>query len=471
MTNIITTERPVVPLHLLEALAATAPEAVTVSGARSGGRAFDLDEYIARHDLNVGPARPWKGTGRKWIGDCPWNPGHTDRSFFIAQLPNGAITAGCQHNSCQGHNWASLRDLLEPFPIPNPYRSWEVGNGKKETGAALSNPLATVVRVWERGEPAPRENVIGELVKAATMAILYADGGIGKSYLMLLWLILLLLGRDFAGRATKKIAAAVYLDAELDADEFTRRAFAVARGLGLQEPPQGLHYWQLPGPLSKPDVRDAVRTVLVGTGAEVTVLDSLTIAAGVDAGGQAEMTPILREVNSWPGTKLCIDHPPAPKAGVHTSTARPFGTTFKYNLARSVMQLVRADGGALTLRQTKNNFGPIAEPIHLALTFSSGAVTVEHLKDGDERLSGVEEHLPAMERVALALGRHAEGTTAEALAEELDVKAKTASNYLTALKQRGRAANIGGRWHSQFPIPIDVGNGNDPEDEAEEGEL
>ena len=105
----------VVTQEQLEALAAMIPEPEADPHKRNGysGKPFDLELWIQEHNLDVGTARDWNG-GKRWIFNvCPWKPEHTDRSAFIVRLANGAIAAGCKHNSCQGQNWHSLREMVE----------------------------------------------------------------------------------------------------------------------------------------------------------------------------------------------------------------------------------------------------------------------------------------------------------------------------------------------------------------------
>ncbi|MFH0882499.1 MAG: hypothetical protein V2A56_05910 [bacterium] len=105
----------VVPQKKLEALAAPI-QSLNLQHLPSTSPRFDLDAWIRDHQLNVTGPRPWNGgQGRKWIFRvCPWNSEHTDRSAYIAQLPGGAIAAGCHHNGCQGKGWRELRDMIEP---------------------------------------------------------------------------------------------------------------------------------------------------------------------------------------------------------------------------------------------------------------------------------------------------------------------------------------------------------------------
>ncbi|GHO82982.1 hypothetical protein [Dictyobacter formicarum] len=73
--------------------------------------AFDLAAWIAANHLDVQGPKPWNN-GMRWIFNvCPWNADHTDRSAYIVQFENGAIAAGCQHNSCREKTWQDLRRL------------------------------------------------------------------------------------------------------------------------------------------------------------------------------------------------------------------------------------------------------------------------------------------------------------------------------------------------------------------------
>src|SRR5258708_4519746 len=121
----VPTSRDVVPQALLEAMATPLP-ALTRTFSSSGRSfttsspdspspsLFDLEHWISRYQLAVDDPVSWQG-GKKWIfRACPWNAEHTDRSAYIIQRENGAIGAGCQHNSCQGKGWRELRALYEP---------------------------------------------------------------------------------------------------------------------------------------------------------------------------------------------------------------------------------------------------------------------------------------------------------------------------------------------------------------------
>lgn len=118
-----------VPLELLQTLAATLPKQPARSQTRYQDRSepFDLDRWLAQHDIPVHHTAPWNG-GQKWVlSQCIWNPTHADKSAYILRFSNGAIAAGCQHNSCQGQDWNDFREAVDP------------GRGERQ-GSSTSTP-------------------------------------------------------------------------------------------------------------------------------------------------------------------------------------------------------------------------------------------------------------------------------------------------------------------------------------------
>ena len=108
----------VVPREMLEILAGQSPaEAATPN--HPNGRTilpstFDLDAFMSRHFPDAHGPTPYQG-GRRWVlRACAWDPSHTDHSAWVIEWGNGAIAAGCSHNSCQGRGWRDLRQTMEP---------------------------------------------------------------------------------------------------------------------------------------------------------------------------------------------------------------------------------------------------------------------------------------------------------------------------------------------------------------------
>ena len=108
----------VVPYDLLFDLAVEPPavEPKPMNGATGHyGEAFDVSGWLAGHGIAVHTIKD-TGKGRVWVlKACPFHPDHNDKAPFIRQLGNGAVHAGCHHDSCRGHwGWKDLRGKYEP---------------------------------------------------------------------------------------------------------------------------------------------------------------------------------------------------------------------------------------------------------------------------------------------------------------------------------------------------------------------
>ncbi len=151
--------KELVSLELLSALAKLVPRSSDdhSAGSQASGR-FDLEQWIADHNLPLASAGSWKEGCRYILQACLWDPSHTNRSAYIIQFPNGAIAAGCHHNSCAGKGWHDLRDQVEP--------GWR--DASDDTDAISPND-------------SPKENQSKFLVDLAFGADLFhtADGDVG----------------------------------------------------------------------------------------------------------------------------------------------------------------------------------------------------------------------------------------------------------------------------------------------------
>ncbi len=101
----------VVPVKLLEQLAATLPDAP--HGTRTGNR-LDLGSWLKDHGIGITREKPYQGGTLYALEHCPFSSAHRDGAFAI-QFPNGAIHAGCQHTSCGAgaQRWPELRETFE----------------------------------------------------------------------------------------------------------------------------------------------------------------------------------------------------------------------------------------------------------------------------------------------------------------------------------------------------------------------
>lgn len=127
----------IVSRELLEAIAVPLP--VAESGTRTRGGSFDLERWISTHQLDVTGPSNWRG-GKKWVfARCPWNQDHEDRSAYVVQFADGALAAGCHHQSCKGNDWRALRALYEPV---HEIRASRVQTSPAASGSGSAGPGA-----------------------------------------------------------------------------------------------------------------------------------------------------------------------------------------------------------------------------------------------------------------------------------------------------------------------------------------
>lgn len=113
----------IVPAALLEQLAASAgnaePQGANHEPAHHNGEAFDVEEFLRRHQQNVDGPEHWhgqQGQGRRWVFKESPMCGHHDGAAYILEHNSGAVSAGCHHNSCNW-GWQELRAKLEPAQV------------------------------------------------------------------------------------------------------------------------------------------------------------------------------------------------------------------------------------------------------------------------------------------------------------------------------------------------------------------
>ena len=159
----------VISLERLQQLASLAPEPENHHSASNGHyQPFNLDDFIARHGISVKRESDWNGGRRFILEACPWNPDHNRGEAFIVQLANGAIGAGCQHNSCAGKGWTELRDIYEPG-----YRDHRNGSAPPRAGldgkkglSSLNSLSSPAVQIQPTIEPAAFYGLAGDIVEA-----------------------------------------------------------------------------------------------------------------------------------------------------------------------------------------------------------------------------------------------------------------------------------------------------------------
>ncbi len=139
LSSLISVPDPVtvVSHELLSRLAHIYPPSPADTGrpSRSGGRQtspFDLGEWLDQN-LPGYRSKPYLGGTIYLLDTCPFSTAHADGAYAI-QFSNGAVFAGCHHNSCGGgiQRWKELRDRFGP--------RIQAGKGREPSGARTGPP-------------------------------------------------------------------------------------------------------------------------------------------------------------------------------------------------------------------------------------------------------------------------------------------------------------------------------------------
>lgn len=147
----------IVSPELLARLGASLPPAQQPPPPEGQGTGIDLGRWLAAHGIAVRSAKPYHGGTLFTLVRCPFSAAHADGAYAI-QFANGAIHAGCHHQSCGGgkQRWPELRGQFETGAEHRQrqeaqIRSWsrdraaakaaqETGNRKRDAGAGLESP-------------------------------------------------------------------------------------------------------------------------------------------------------------------------------------------------------------------------------------------------------------------------------------------------------------------------------------------
>lgn len=318
---------------------------------------------------------------------------------------------------------------------PSPYRDERRGRKPK------------AVKFSEMKVPGPRRYLLKDLVLAAYVTLLHGDGGVAKSLLVLALSVAVAgnseqwLGRDVEN------GPVLYLDFELDAEEQARRVHQLCRGAGLAEPPDGLLYMSALGHTAR-EAFTAALEACEEHGVKLLVLDSLGPALQGDAEASRDVISFFSQAMEPFRAKgvgvLIIDHQSKLQAGQSYQSKGAFGSVYKNNLARSVIQVEATERGEGTLtvrlRHKKHNFGPLAEPFGATLTFAEDEVALEPVELEAAELAE-EATLNATDRVKLALEQGP--AYPWEIAEFTGLAVKTVKNTLTGLRKQGLVESTG----------------------------
>ncbi len=365
-------------------------------------------------------------------------------------LSNLTETYNTPHDGARMVIGRSNKSPASPFPSPYIGRDAGTEESDRESSVPASpspykdekrgrKPKA--VRFSEMKVPAPRRYLLKDLVLASYVTLLHGDGGVAKSLLVLALCVAVSGGSErWLGRDVEN-GPALYLDFELDAEEQARRVHQLCRGAGLAEPPDGLLYMSALGYTAR-EAFTAALEACEEHDVKLLVLDSLGPALQGDAEASRDVISFFSQAmepfRAIGVGVLIIDHQSKLQAGQSYQSKGAFGSVYKNNLARSVIQVEATERGegtlTLRLRHKKHNFGPLAEPFGATLTFAEEKVTLEPVELEAAELAE-EATLNATDRVKLALEQGP--AYPWEIAEFTSLAVKTVKNSLTGLRKQG----------------------------------
>ena len=340
---------------------------------------------------------------------------------------------------------------------PNPVLI--VGNGHRQSlvtpySDSDSDDDPEAVDVSTLPEPPRRDWLVSDLVPEGTVTTWFGDDGTGKSVLALALALSVASGQPFLDRPAKH-GVVLYIDTEFDQDEFVRRAYQLARGMGHSAPPAGVIYYRTRYSLTTPGGQRDIARLVERYHPTLVVLDSITLGTYTDDLKEAAAAVTLMEfLQRLPTTVLALDHIPKPPPGASQAYARPWGSFAKRAKTRHAVLITPSEAGGVVLRVTKSNLARPGTMVGADITWESDAIRVTAVSLDDESLAGVEQHLPPLEQVYRVLCQR-EALTPDELADETGLAVGTVKNKLTALRRQGRAEPLGdGRWRAVRPASL-----------------
>ena len=233
-----------------------------------------------------------------------------------------------------------------------------------------------------KAQPAPAARcLVDPILPLGDTSVLYGDGGAGKGWTATALAVATATGAALPG-GIKALARGpvLYLDWESTEDDLQDRLYLVSRGLGCGA--EGIHYRRMSRAIA--DEISAVRAEVSRLAVKLVVVDSLAPACGAEPEGADAVIRAMNALRSLGAgvTRLVIAHVSHASA-TSQAPARPYGSVFVQNLARSTWELRASDENTsvdelvVGLYHRKVNRGRKHPPIGLRYTFGDHAITLE----------------------------------------------------------------------------------------------
>lgn len=85
----------------------------------SNGQAFDLEQFLADHSMEVIQKVNISAGVRYQLAECPFDSSHKNGDAAVFAYSNGSYGFHCFHDSCSGYHWHEFREKLDPQAYSN----------------------------------------------------------------------------------------------------------------------------------------------------------------------------------------------------------------------------------------------------------------------------------------------------------------------------------------------------------------
>lgn len=286
--------------------------------------------------------------------------------------------------------------------------------------------------------------LVPNLIPRKQITVLYADGGIGKSWLALAIAVAGLQGHALSTTwSVGTINRVLYLDWESSKEDHQERLWRLTAGREALKP-GAILYHRLHRPLS--ELVDQLQREIHHEGIDFVTTDSLGAASGSEPESNDAALRTFSALRALDATHLVLAH--VSKAHAEADgPRRPFGGVYVVNTARSTIEARRLDDAEddrllVTLHHRKTNVGRLAPPSALAFTWdrTTGYVSVSQAKPDLQSSSLSAQILDAL--------RHGPETRSR-LVEELGASDAAIRSALRRLENRAKVIpitrSVGGR--------------------------
>lgn len=395
---------------------------------------------LAGADVRILPDND--GPGRKHARKVAEGLRGKARDVQIVELPGLGAGEDVSDWFDSGGTAEELQRLPSSSSLPHK-DSDDDGDGATPVRSLRLTSLASIPR-----PPNERPMIVEGMFPQRFPAILYGDGGTAKSLLAASLLMDVSRGAEsWMGHQIRQHGPVIYLDFELDLEEQSRRVYQLAEGAGLDKPPEAFYY--LSG-ADHPAGSVLKRTLELATECEavVVLLDSLGFALEGDAEASRDVLRFVREhIKPFERagiTLLIVDHQAKLTGSEGYHQKSPFGSVYKSNACRSVLQVGVEDQqeGELIVRfrHMKANFGSKFAPFEAHLLFDKTKVEIRH-RALDTKDLATEGSLNTAQKIRRLLKNGP--MFPNELAEKIEVKERSVKNTLTRLRKSGEVENTG----------------------------